>query len=173
MLQPVSVPLLGINLTAGWNVITNDIAAAIALVAPGVFVGNTTGITVEKSYDWFTNGRDYLICSVQLDAENNDAPLRARYLSDPVFLSNPNLDLIPGAFVYPNPTSEFVTFSGLPQDFSGQAIFTDMTGRVVLRSSIFFGSQISVQQLAAGMYAVSVISNDGKLVIQDKIQKVK
>ncbi len=173
LLQPISIPLLQINLSAGWNVITNDIAAAIALVAPGIFIGNTTGITVEKSYDWFTNGKDYFICSVQLDAANNDAPLRARYLSDPVFLSNPSLDLIPGAYVYPNPSSEFVAFSGLPQDFSGQAIITDMNGRTVLRSSLLFGSQLSVQHLSAGMYSVSVISQDGKLVIQDKFQKIK
>lgn len=173
MLQPVSIPAFGINLVAGWNIITNDLASAVSLVVPGIFLGNTTGISIEKSYDWFTNGKDYIICSVQLDAVNNDAPLRARYLSDPVFLGQPDTDLLPGALVYPNPACDFLAFSGLPGDFSGLALLTDMSGRVVLKSPVVFGSHLSLRNLSPGLYALSVISDDGKFVIQDKVQKIR
>jgi hypothetical protein len=173
LLQPVSIPLFNINLTAGWNIITNDIAAAISVVAPGIFVGNTTGVTVEKSYDWFTNNKDYLLCSVRVDSATASIPQSARYLSDPIFLSNPEMELIDGGYVYPNPTGQYLSFSGLPQGFTGMVVMTDMTGRVMQKASVSSNEPISIEELPSGLYAVSVISQDGKLVLQDKVQKIK
>ena len=173
LLQPVSIPLFNINLTAGWNVITNDIAAAISVVAPGIFVGNTTGVTVEKSYDWFTNNKDYLICSIRVDSATAMIPQSARYLSDPIFLSNPEMELIDGGYVYPNPAGHLISFSGLPQGFTGVAVMTDMSGRVMQKTSILANAPISIEDLPSGLYAVSVMSQDGKVVLQDKVQKIK
>jgi hypothetical protein len=173
LLQPVSIPLFNINLTTGWNIITNDIAAAISVVAPGIFVGNTTGITVEKSYDWFTNNKDYLLCTVRVDSATATIPQSARYLSDPIFLSNPEADLIEGAYAYPNPTNQFMAINGLPTGFSGQVILTDMGGRTVMRSSFFAETPISLEHLPTGLFNVTVISQEGKVMFRDKIQKVK
>lgn len=173
LLQPVSIPLFNINLTAGWNVITNDIAAAISVVAPGIFVGNTTGVTVEKSYDWFTNNKDYLICSIRVDSATAMIPQSARYLSDPIFLSNPEMELIDGGFVYPNPSAQYLSFSGLPQGFTGMVVMTDMAGRVLQKTALISNAPISIEELPSGLYAVSVISHEGKVVMQDKVQKIK
>ncbi|MCG9910467.1 MAG: T9SS type A sorting domain-containing protein [Flavobacteriales bacterium] len=172
LLQPVSIPVLGINLVAGWNVITNDIAASISIIAPGIFLGNTTGIVVEKSYDWFANNGDYRIVSVVLDPANNN-PQRAEFKSDPIFLSTPASALLPNVNVYPNPSSEWISLQGVPEGFAGTLHIVDMNGKTVYQTVYNGQSLISVSALANGMYSVRLANTAGQLVYADKIQVVK
>lgn len=169
---PVNLGIIGINLVAGWNVITNDIAASISLIAPGIFLGNTTGITTVKSYDWYANNVGYRLVSLELD-ETTEAPVRASYLSDPIFLSVGTTELLPNAFVYPNPANSVINLNGVPQNTQGTLQLIDMTGKTVMSSSFNGENQFSVAGLAEGTYFLRLVNTEGKLVFTDKVQVIK
>jgi hypothetical protein len=172
LLQPVSIPVLGINFPAGWNVITNDVAASISIIAPGIFLGNTTGIVVEKSYDWFANNADYKIVSVVLDPANN-SPKRAEFKSDPSFLYTPASTLLPNVNVYPNPSSAWISLQGVPEGFAGTLHIVDMNGKTVYQTLYNGQSAISVSALAEGMYSIRLVNTAGQPVYADKFQVKK
>lgn len=170
---PVDIAVLNIHLVAGWNVITAEMAANLSLLAPNLFGGQTTGITTSRSYDWYANGVGYRMVSIELDTAAGHAPKRVQYLSDPVFLSITNAELLPAAFVYPNPTAEFVTMSGINSDMKGEITIVDMTGKVVMNTRYAGQNQISVAGLSSGTYFFRFTDVKGKLVFADKFQVVK
>lgn len=170
---PVSIPFLGINLVTGWNVITADMANSLSLLAPGLFGGQTTGIFTSRSYDWYANGVGYRMVSVELDTAAGHAPKRAQYLSDPSELSVTNAELLPSAFVYPNPTSDFIRLSGVDAALKGNMVVVDMNGKTVLNTRYTGQNQISVSQLSSGTYFFKLTDEKGRLLFTDKFQVAK
>ena len=170
---PVNVPALGINLVAGWIVITPSIASAIALISPNLFLGQTTGITTTRSYDWYANSVGYRLASVELDTAAGHAPKRVQYLSDPALMSVIGQELLPSAFVYPNPTAEFLGLSGVGADMQGNIAVLDLNGKTVMNARYVGQTQISVSELATGTYFFRLTDKQGRLVFSDKFQVVK
>ncbi len=75
--------------------------------------------------------------------------------------------------VYPNPTSDFLTFeveecSGRNCDY--QVIICDVLGQVMCRVDWLIGqSKITVENLPCGYYSYSIFENSGNLLTQGKI----
>lgn len=169
---PVSIPILGIDLTAGWNVITQELATNISLLAPNLF-SQATGIYTDRSYDWFANGIGYRMVSVSLDTTAGFPAKRVDYLSSPEYASITASELLPNAFVYPNPTAEVLSISGIDAHMQGNISVLDLSGRVVMNTVYNGQQQISVSGLASGTYFFRFINKQGKLVFADKFEVVK
>lgn len=170
---PVSIPFLSINLVAGWNVITQELADNISIIAPGVFGGQATGIHTDRSYDWYSNGVGYRMVSVSLDTTAGFPPKRVDYLSSPEFASVTSSELLPAAFVYPNPTAEILSLSGIDANTQGNIAIFDLGGRVVMNTLYTGQTQISVSDLASGTYFFRLTNKQGQLLFADKFEVVK
>jgi hypothetical protein len=88
-------------------------------------------------------------------------------------------DIIPGAFVYPNPVTDFVTIEirgTKPKNYRIE--FLDITGKVFITARKSFGSdywyreQYNVSSLLGGLYLIRISSEDGLYNKIFKIQKI-
>ena len=170
---PVNLGIVGITLDAGWNTIDQNTLDAIGLLAPGMFTGQTIGVSVTKSYDWYANGVGYRLASVQV----NDAgqPVKAEYLSDPslVGMGVDESEALPKAYVYPNPTGEFLRFSGVDAGTEGTLRVLDLNGKTVMNARFVGQNQVSVSELPTGTYFFQLSDKQGRLLFSDKFQVVK
>lgn len=169
---PVNIPFL-LTLNAGWNVITAQMAQSIALIAPGILVGQSTGITTARSYDWYAKDIGYRLVSVELDTAAGHAPKRVQYLSDPELMSISDDEVLPAAYVYPNPANGFLMLKGIDAATQGNITVTDMFGRAVMNARYTGQNQISLEGLASGTYFLRFNDTKGKLLFADRFQVVK
>jgi len=169
---PVSIPFL-LTLNAGWNVITAQMAQSISLLAPGLLLGQTTGISTARSYDWYAKDIGYRLVSVELDTAAGHAPKRVQYLSDPSLMSIADDELLPNAYVYPNPANAFLMLKGIDAATQGNITVTDMFGRAVMNVRYNGQNQLSLEGLANGTYFLRFNDDKGKLLFTDRFQVVK
>lgn len=170
---PVNLAIFGINLDAGWNTIDQATLDAISLLSPGLFTGQTIGITETRSYDWYAQGIGYRLASIQVNGSNQ--PVKAEYLSDPSLLgaSVNESEALPTAFVFPNPTTEYLQLAGVDAGTEGNLNILDLNGKTVLNVRYNGQNQISVSNLASGTYFLNLTDTQGKLLFTDKFQVVK
>lgn len=170
---PVNLGIVGINLDAGWNTIDQGTLNAIALLSPELFTGQVIGETVTKSYDWYANGVGYRLASIQVN--NSNQPVKAEYLSDPslVGLAIAEAEALPKAFVYPNPSSEYLQLAGVQAGTQGNIAVLDLNGKTVMNARYAGQNQISVSSLPTGTYFLRLTDNQGNLLVSDKFQVVK
>jgi hypothetical protein len=167
----MGAPVPFLSLTQGWNTVTPALLAQINGLAPGLFTGQTIGFTTTRSYDWYAKSVGYRLASIEVNQSGQ--PTRAQYLSNPSLLSIGTEELLPTAFIYPNPTAEFIALSGVSNDTQGNITVLDLNGKAVL-NAIYNGQyQISVAGLASGTYFFRFTNKQGKLVFADKFQIVK
>lgn len=168
----MGAPLPAFGLDAGWNTIDQSTLTAISALAPELFTGQTIGITVTRSYDWYAQGKDYRLASIQIN--DVDQPVKAEYISHPSLLASVNeSEVLPTAFVYPNPTTEFLQLSGVAAGTQGNLTVLDMNGKTVMNARYNGQNQISVSGLGTGTYFFNLVDKQGKLLFSDKFQVVK
>ena len=167
----MGAPVPFLDLDQGWNTVTPTLLAQINGLAPGLFTGQTIGFTTTRSYDWYAKNIGYRLASVEVNQTGQAT--RTQYLSNPSLLSIASEELLPTAFIYPNPTTEFVALSGVSKDMQGNISVLDLNGKAVMNTVYNGQNQISVAGLASGTYFFRFTDKQGKLVFADKFQIVK
>ena len=156
----------------------------ISIVAPATVpfgqqatvTANLTGITGAYLIHWFVNGQmfttnnsatfgyskawgiDTVFASIVAQAPCNDTSISAiAYI-----MATEGIENIPSQnqfLIYPNPATNTLN---IKTQQAGNLMLTDITGRVILQSSIINHlSQIDISSLAKGVYLLRLSSNDG------------
>ena len=160
-----------ITMQQGWNTIDQATLDLLNGFVPGLITGQTVGITETKSYDWYAKNIGYRLATVEVNQSGQAT--RAQYLSNPSLLSIASEELLPSAFIYPNPTTEFIALNGVSAGTQGNITVLDLNGKAVMNTVYNGQNQISVAGLASGTYFFRFTDKQGKLVFSDKFQIVK
>lgn len=168
----LGAPISLLSLTAGWNTLTPQTLNTINGLAPGLLTGQRIGVYEVITYDWYAKAEGFRIASLTMN-DAGTAPSRVDYKSNPLFLSTSSAELLPNAFVFPNPANDFVAISGVEAGITGTLRVVDYTGKTVISTRYNGQNQISVSELAAGNYYISLVNENNQLVFGDKFQVVK
>jgi hypothetical protein len=75
--------------------------------------------------------------------------------------------------IYPNPANKAITIENLDSKTKKSVIVKDLLGRAIL--SKFIGDvqyyYLSMEELKNGLYIISIVSQDNKIIFQKKISK--
>lgn len=132
------------------------------------YAGSVVTDTVNR-YSWYGNGADFALCAITVD--NNGNAVDATFQSDAsqIGLGNPT-EAGASISVFPNPTSDFLNFSGLEDGLYSVEIL-DLSGRKVLQSVLNSGS-VSVSSLTKGLY-IFQLSQGSSLIKIGKFEVTK
>lgn len=157
------------SLVQGWNTLTQQQLDLINSFSPGLVTGQTIGVKVTRSYDWYANNQGYRLASIEVNQTNQ--PVKAQYLTDPTLSIN-DKELLASAYVYPNPASDVLRLGGLEGVEKADLAIVDLNGKTVMNTRYIGQNEISLTGLAAGTYFLRMTDN-GKLLFAEKFQVVK
>ena len=99
---------------------------------------------------------------------NSDTTLFRKIIKSGVGI-NDNEIVKPKQFIYPNPTTGFLT---IPYDGTKTIIVTDLNGRIV-KSLTINTKTVSLFDLNNGTYIVTILSDKGQIFLTQKIEMIK
>ncbi len=173
LLEPVDIPLLNINLTAGWNLLTSDLAEALSSLAQ-IDLGQGTGIDTTYAVDFYAKNSGFIHLRFNLTGENG-VPANAEFVSDPSLLVGLN-EVKPKTLdvnIFPNPTSAngTVNLKGETVDYYNVRV-VDMTGKQVgVFNNIKMNEGMSFGNLKTGVYFLEITNQKGQKSVQKLVVK--
>jgi hypothetical protein len=144
---------IAVTVPGGTN-LTALVATFTASERATVKVGTTVQVSGVTAND-FTAPVDYVVT-----AEDGTTIKYRVTVSFPVGIAQSDLKVLQ---IYPNPSTGFIALKNISSDEISQITITSMKGQVVRLINNYDGGNISVQELSAGMYNLSVIKKDNTL----------
>lgn len=165
--QAVNVPLIGINLNQGWNLVTAQLAATLATF--GFPIGSGPGVTTTTSYDFFEKFMKFRVASVAM--RSNNTPSRVEWINNFQGIGVEESAEVPNLGIYPNPATDFIVIDAA-ENKNVSLRFINMEGKVAVINNVNGKQNIDISALAAGTYQVQLINHKGTIIGKDKIVKL-
>ena len=164
------------TIEANWSI--DDIHSSVANYE--VAIGTAAGL--DDVVAWSSNGITATFSSVLASPvlnqiyfisvrATNNAGLMDEFNSDGQrYVNTASLEniILQQISVYPNPATEFISFSNAPEDFN--ILLSDAKGKIVIQQNMKGTAKLNVSELAIGSYTVTIFIED-KFIVKRLIIK--